>query len=491
MEKESGREDELRERLDAFEPGCRLMQKNLHEALERANRRFGRSFAILNRLVAKMNSDMMILNRQIVDDSGLLKVNNRTRIVDHSALFAIFEKLGTPEALAYIRSLRTLEPTLKETVWRRRSGHNPLSHSSTKIFDEARKKTAQEDDPGLSNGIRVWKQLLQDGKYGSFLPKAREDYIRRCEALEALGRDCEAMGIRLDTTAHRLDSAFDCEDALELLVRNYNRRIAAIGRLRDASLALDGLDTAPPPEIRSPRIPSPLNARLRQLEEEQETNRIALQPGETILREHFASRPDLIAPVAGVMKEIQFLCREVVKFRIEDVTAWEIGIASQKWPSVKEKLPRGSTLSAVDPAAVEEALKFLNEHEDFLAAYNTVRKGRERAGSITNEIRDIRKELAKPVETTKKSTGAEDLQIKKARLARAVKVARDEVDSIGEKLVSGLEALGELKTPEEFLRERWIKAGGDRIGPTTEELDDIDSTMQALLDGSKKSDSGV
>ena len=490
MEKEGEPESQLRKRLDDFEPGCRLSLRNLHDAMERTKRKFDRSNGIYNRLDARISSQTVVLIQHLIDGCGLMKYHNQTGMADNSEVFAAFEKIGTPEALAYLRTLRCLKPALTENLSKTRSSRNPFGNSNIKLMHDATARATREDDPGLTYGLVVWMQLLKDGRFGHFTPETREELLSRCAAVEALYQDSIAMAKRIDGVVELLNPLFDTLDDLELMVRLYGRRDVAMGRVQNARLAAEELDTAPPPEERSPELPSPLETRLRRLEDEQETVKNEIRPKEAVLKEHFASRPDLIAPVSGVLKEIQFLCRDIVKFRIDDVTAWEIGIASQRWPAMIEKVPKGNALSALTRSAVEEALGFLTEHEDFLASYNIVRTGRERIDSISVEIQKIKDELAKPAKVLKTMSGMEEQLRRKNRLARTVKEVELEIEQLGEELTRKLSKFGDPKAPEEFWRDVWVNVNDRRIEPATKELDRIDVTLNGLRERLKKNDSG-
>jgi hypothetical protein len=234
-----------------------------------------------------------------------------------------------------------------------------------------------------------------------------------------------------------------------------------------------------------------MEAKLREQEYILSSEKGILAQNEAIIKEHFVQDKRLIHVITAILNDIQFLCSDVVTIEIEEISEGEIGLAEQGWGKARTNLDNKSILSGFQPDLVDEAFAFLKEHEEFLAAYNQVKKARKTIVGLENEILATQEQIVggdKDARATKKERISERKH-HKTRLEQTAEEAEDEIDQLTTSLFEELEELRtgagivdplEKMEPDKFWAEIEKGFGFGALEDAVKDLDGIEPAIHGL-----------
>lgn len=430
-----------------FESVCR----KLHDQLAGNLKSLAIQFNTTKLLYEKLNNIVMGRNArffsEMLQSTRLIKPGPKdSHLADISGFLDAVEQLSIPEAKTFVQDMRRQRVEIRQTS----SKKIARKASEEMIHEKARQAEAISEKDTLRSHFVVYRKILYDRELFSI--EGRVEYLRTLDEIESLILKIEDFRLKAASLGQRADKIYDLEENLGNIARSYDSWWAAKKRLAESekayeTVAKDGTcrETDDPAAFgTNSEKPNPIQKRLNNLEASLEDAKKSLLGSETILKAYFAENSNLIKPIAAVLNNILFLCGGLVKIEIRDISSWEIDMAKRQWPLIREKLPRNHPLSAIDPAAMSDAMDFLIANEDFLITFNSAKHSRARITDIKHELSDIRdKPATGPTSSAIDALAVREQQERRlARLSGTIQDNRARTEDIGRSIADSLELLG-------------------------------------------------
>jgi hypothetical protein len=478
----------------AFELGCRALKNHLDANLALISDRLDHACQEWNKRDAQSAALVNNLLEDISHASGLLKPLPDSPLTDNTQFIETVDELGTPEAKYLAQQLRR----------QKKLAHNAKVNGDVSIRISDQRHIVRTETEELKSGQEMPFQdpllalrLLLEKERELFSAKDRWAFSDRIDNLDGPAKDCASIKLRLDAVAKSLDPLYTLVKQLERLLRVFkqlNEETERLLRIESEIKRLENETTSEAYDAQALRIDRPqlaMEAILRELEGKLASEKGILAQNVAILKEHFALDKRLITTVAAILNEIQFLCGDVVKIRIEEIPEWEIGLAEQGRNRARMNLPERSVLSGIQPALIDEAFRFLKEHEDFLMAYDLARRARITIAGIEKDILATQGQFInkKRVARATKNERTAERKHHKARLEKTAEETTDEIDELTAILFEELEELRkgagiadplEKVEPGKFWAEIEKGFGCGALEDAEKELDGIEPTIQKL-----------
>lgn len=477
--------------ITSFDPGSRALYSRLMKTLELQKARHSRAYRDWSK---RDFSFAHVGNRLLEDINRSITPDSNTPFSDNTRFIELLEKLGTPEAIYLARQLRRQKELAHSAL--KKGGVAVKTAISRQIMRAGTEELKSGEEMPFPDPLPALRLLLeQEPSY--FAPKDRQDFLHRLDALQGPATACHNLKSRLDAIGKTLTPVFTLLDRLDWLETLYRILDDAIQRVKRFENELKGVESElqasnKADERGKPGTTHPTHdMRLKELEQRLSSEKEGLAKNEVVIKSLFAENPHLIPAITAILKEIQFLCGDLVKIEIEEITGWEIDLAERRWPKIGGNLPKNSLLTAINPAFIEEAFTFLKEHEDLLKAYDQAKKAREVVAGIEKEIAVGKEHLAtieKDAEVRARELVAE-YNNERARLAKSVEEEKDRVKAVAEKVVIELEKLkGDARIAEPLEKigtERFwtdVENGlcGDILLNEEKELNEIEASIHQL-----------
>jgi hypothetical protein len=154
------------------------------------------------------------------------------------------------------------------------------------------------------------------------------------------------------------------------------------------------------------------------------------------VKEFFAANIEYMNEMISILKNIELLCRPLIKIRIERISPWEIGIAKRLYPQLREELSPGDMLRTSRDEKVYKAFDLLISGNELLDAYNFVNEQKKYKESLDEEIKQMELEIEKSM--TGHMIGvkkvAKEMKYKltetKAEIRKSKKIAKENMESM-------------------------------------------------------------
>ena len=486
----------LIESIKGLEPGCRKLNNQLANPLKNIYLRFNTGKLIYGRLINILMSKNGRFFSDMVHSTNLIKPgHDSSHLSDNAEFLDAIERLGIPEARVFVQNMRQQRIDIRNSASKRLARKS----SETTIQNQAEKAGSSGEKDILASHFVVYKKILDDESLFSI--KARNEYLLKINEIEMLFEIIENFRVRADCLNVRVRPIFDLGESLEKIIEMYNNWRNSLDKLAEAEKAYSLIANEEIPEKdNNPSISDqklnesrPLYQRSNALESSLNKTRKTLSDHETVLKAHFANNSNLIKPIAAVLNNIQFLCSNLVKIEIRDISVWEIDMAKKQWKTIYEKIPRNHPLSTFDPSTIIKAMEYLEENEDFLNAFNSAKHAREEITKLEHEISDITDQ--KTNEPTPPPFDIQTLKTeqerRRAKLSNAIKDLHDKADEIGMSIYDSLEpirknakinkTLDSIKPPD-FWSQIEESICGNILNDVGRSLDVLDKEMQTIID---------
>jgi hypothetical protein len=482
----------------SFEQGCRDLNNRLNISLSSFTKRINHAYHEWSKRDAHFASLANLLLEDIGHASGLLKPLPNTHLSDNSQLIETIDRLDTPESKYLARQLRR-QKALAYNI-----GHNVIVKGGGSKRTSIKKQFLQAENEMVKTGEEMPFQdplptlrLLLEKERALFPETDRKALLVRIDNLEGPENDCNSIKLQLDIIANSLEPSYTLAEqlgGLQKIFKQLNEETDRLSRLKSEIIRLETETTAEDYDgqaLRIDRTKLTMETKLRELEGKLAFEKRVLAQNEAIIKEPFAQHNLLIPAIAAILNEIQFLCGDLVKIKIEEVSEWEIGLAEQGWNKAQTNLPKGSILVGIPPDLVDLAFTFLKEHESFLVAYNQIRTVRKTITGIENEMlaaQELIVEREKDIRMTKYERVDERKQ-HKTRLEKTAEEAEDEIEQVTANLFEGLETLRtgagiadplEKMAPDKFWAEIEKGFGCGTLEGAEKELDAIEPAIHKL-----------
>jgi len=248
---------------------------------------------------------------------------------------------------------------------------------------------------------------------------------------------------------------------------------------------------ATPPE--NPRVIS-LSGQLESMKSKRHDLEHEMEKYESDIKAFLAEHHELIPAIVGVLRNIEFLCGKVVKAPIREISAWEMSVAAEQWPQVRNDIRDKGPLAGIDAALVEMAFTVLGEKPRFLEAYNgtaQVRRSLTELDELINEAErrmdDLLQHNEKPVQKP------DDAAREKRRLEKGAKRMERNIGEIDNRIATTISRLSEgagLPQGKVDWGAFWTELFGKRCKPLLDELEKCLQSVDAI-NGALRSDMAV
>jgi hypothetical protein len=486
--------------IQDFERGSHELHDRLTGPLENIDRKFHASWLIQTQLKTIHMSKSGRFLQEMVESTDLIKpgpkdspMRNITEFLD------AVERLGTPDAKAFIEDMRRQRTVMQKSATKR------FTKASARTALRRRAETVLPDDPEhfFKTYFPVYRKILCDERI--FSTNAKERFLPMIDIYERSFRTMEDFRIRINAQSERAEKVYNLWELLQKIGRSYDTWQISLDKLAEAKYSYELVANEKIPDDEEKIFQFNYGAsksesrqqRHKELEALLGKTKLDLSDHERILKEHFMIDNNLIEPIAAILNNIQILCGDLVKMEIREISSWEIGVAKQQWNNVKDRIPRGNPVSAIDPATLINAMDFFEEHQDFLAAYNSAKRSRKDMANIEHEISTIANQIANeqaaPVIDLKAIR--EEKEHRKTKLLKAIEEIRNKTDGIQKMIFNDLDSIRKnaninktLETirPPEFWAEVEKSICGNTLEEVSKELDNIDIDAQARIDDENK-----
>jgi hypothetical protein len=465
----------------------------LNSNLEGFHDRITKDIIAEHKLTETTTARLGIMVKRLTDmwvTAGFLKDSPKGPVRDNSVFLRILDEMGTPESKLVIQGLRQQTQILNK-VSRRQMTQGKCLAANRRALDRDLQKKAEAGDDQLEFNIAlrtVIGQLLEREDKCPCAPDERRSMIAEHKLIGRIYDKTALIVDRINAVSDDLDNLAIFEERLTALKPLFKGYHSAHSAQESAKAEMEKFEIGPEQSAKEMVTPEKeaLEQESARLIERHGNLKGSMASNEKIIKTHFASNPRLIAAIPAVLKEMRLLCAGLVKAEIKEITSWELGIASQQWMALKDKLPSASALKKIDPEFIEQAIAFLIEQEDFLSAYNDIINDRILLVQLEQQIDDIRLKE----DRMKLDFAQIDLSKQEHRKHLEINVssAENELQKTLDGLLSGLNELGNRygfeqdgRTPNDFWLQIEIKVCKDILEKSARELEDIEKLIDEGL----------